>query len=74
MGDFDGSFGRDLFYWDVRHLSGLRFRLGSLRQVRRRQQETPEPEKNQSAEIFREKWRAVAEDEEYLRLKEAYWR
>ena len=29
-------------------------------------------EKQRAAEIFREKWRADAEDEEYLRLKEGY--
>ena len=34
--------------------------------------ETEDPVKNQAAEIFREKWRAAAEDEEYLRLKERH--
>ncbi len=29
----------------------------------------PDPEKSRAAGIFYEKWRAAAEDEEYLRLK-----
>ena len=31
-----------------------------------------DPEKSRAAEIFYEKWRAAAEDEEYLRLKELH--
>ena len=31
-----------------------------------------DPEKSRAAEIFYERWRAVAEDEEYLRLKELH--
>jgi len=34
--------------------------------------EKEDPEKSRAAEIFREKWRAAAEDEEYLRLKEEH--
>jgi hypothetical protein len=34
--------------------------------------ETLDPEKSRVAEIFRKKWRAAAEDEEYLRLKEEH--
>ena len=33
-----------------------------------------DPEKQRAAEVFREKWRAAAEDEEYLRLKEEHRR
>lgn len=33
-----------------------------------------DPEKSKAAEIFYEKWRTVAEDEEYLRLKEEHRR
>jgi len=36
--------------------------------------EEEDPEKARAAEIFREKWRAAAEDEEYLRLKEDHRR
>ena len=36
--------------------------------------ETEDPEKSRAAEVFREKWRAAAEDEEYLRLKEQHRR
>jgi Domain of unknown function (DUF4385) len=36
--------------------------------------EREDPEKARAAEIFREKWRAAAEDEEYLRLKEEHRR
>ena len=36
--------------------------------------ETEDPEKSRAAEVFREKWRAAAEDEEYLRLKEEHRR
>jgi hypothetical protein len=36
--------------------------------------ETEDPEKGRAAEVFREKWRAAAEDEEYLRLKEEHRR
>jgi Domain of unknown function (DUF4385) len=39
-----------------------------------RPRETPDPEKSRAAEIFREKWRAAAEDEEYLRLKDEHRR
>lgn len=39
-----------------------------------RPRETPDPEKSRAAEVFREKWRAAAEDEEYLRLKEEHRR
>ncbi len=41
---------------------------------KRRPRETPDPEKSRAAEVFREKWRAAAEDEEYLRLKEEHRR
>jgi hypothetical protein len=34
--------------------------------------EKEDPEKSKAAEIFYEKWRAAAEDEEYLRLKESH--
>ena len=34
--------------------------------------EEEDPEKARAAEIFHEKWRAAAEDEEYLRLKESH--
>ena len=34
--------------------------------------EEEDPEKARAAEIFYEKWRAAAEDEEYLRLKESH--
>lgn len=33
-----------------------------------------DPEKSKAADIFYEKWRTVAEDEEYLRLKEEHRR
>ena len=33
MGDFDGSSGVGLFYWDMRHLSELRLRVGGARLV-----------------------------------------
>ncbi|MGF1470371.1 MAG: DUF4385 family protein [Rubrobacteraceae bacterium] len=36
--------------------------------------EREDPEKARSAEIFYQKWRAAAEDEEYLRLKEEHRR
>ena len=36
--------------------------------------ETEDPEKSRAAEVFREKWRAAAENEEYLRLKEEHRR
>ena len=36
--------------------------------------EKPDPEKSRAAEIFYKKWRDVAEDEEYLRLKKAHRR
>ena len=36
--------------------------------------EEEDPEKSRAAEVFREKWRAAAEDEEYLRLKEEHRR
>ena len=36
--------------------------------------EEPDSEKSRAAEIFYEKWRAAAEDEEYLRLKEEHRR
>ena len=36
--------------------------------------EEPDPEKSRAASIFYEKWRAVAGDEEYLRLKEEHKR
>jgi Domain of unknown function (DUF4385) len=39
-----------------------------------RPRETPDPEKSRAAEIFREKWRAAAEDEEYLRFKDEHRR
>ncbi len=39
-----------------------------------RPRKTPDPEKSRAAEIFNEKWRTVAEDEEYLRLKEEHRR
>ncbi len=49
-----------------------------LRQVRGREEEQSsrkeDPEKGRAAEVFRGKWRAVAEDEEYLRLKEEHRR
>lgn len=34
--------------------------------------EREDPEKARAAEVFHEKWRAAAEDEEYLRLKELH--
>ena len=34
--------------------------------------ETEDPDKQEAARIFHEKWRAAAEDEEYLRLKEKH--
>ncbi len=36
--------------------------------------ETEDPEKSRAAEVFRERWRAAAGDEEYLRLKEEHGR
>ena len=36
--------------------------------------EEPDSEKSRAAEIFYEKWREAAEDEEYLRLKEKHRR
>jgi glycogen debranching enzyme len=33
VGDFDGTSGRGLYYRDVRHLSGLRLRLGGVRPI-----------------------------------------
>jgi hypothetical protein len=36
--------------------------------------EEPDSGKSRAAEIFYEKWRAAAEDEEYLRLKEEHRR
>ncbi len=36
--------------------------------------EEPDPEKSRAAEIFYEKWREAAEDEEYLRFKEKHRR
>jgi hypothetical protein len=39
-----------------------------------RPRDTLDPEKSRAAGIFREKWRAAAEDEEYLRLEEEHKR
>ena len=39
-----------------------------------RPRETLDPEKSSAAEVFRKKWRAAAEDEEFLRLKEVHKR
>ena len=39
---------------------------------KRRPREELDAEKQRAAEIFHEKWRAAAEDEEYLRLKEGH--
>jgi uncharacterized protein DUF4385 len=39
-----------------------------------RPREEPDPEKQRAAEIFHQKWRAAAEDEQYLRLKEEHRR
>jgi hypothetical protein len=39
-----------------------------------RPRETRDPVKSRTAEIFHEKWRAAAEDEDYLRLKEEHRR
>ena len=39
-----------------------------------RPRDTPDPEKSRTAGIFREKWRAAAEDDEYLKLKEEHRR
>ncbi|MBW3591797.1 MAG: DUF4385 domain-containing protein [Actinobacteria bacterium] len=36
--------------------------------------EKPDPIKSRAAEIFYEKWREAAGDEEYLELKEEHWR
>ncbi len=36
--------------------------------------EKEDPEKGRAAEVFREKWRAAAEDDEYLKLKEEHRR
>lgn len=36
--------------------------------------EKEDPEKARAAEVFREKWREAAEDEEYLRLEERHER
>ena len=36
--------------------------------------EKPDPEKSRVAEIFYEKWRRAAQDEEYLKLKEEHRR
>jgi hypothetical protein len=36
--------------------------------------EKPNPQKSRAAEIFYKKWRDVAEDEEYLRLKKEHRR
>ncbi len=36
--------------------------------------EEPDPEKSRAAEIFYERWREAAEDEEYLELKEQHRR
>ena len=36
--------------------------------------ETSDPEKQKAAEVFRERWRLAAEDEEYLRLKQEHRR
>ena len=36
--------------------------------------ETPDPEKSRAVDLFYEKWRAAAEDAEYLRLKEEHRR
>ncbi len=39
-----------------------------------RPREDLDPEKSRAAEVYRKKWRAAAEDEEYLRLKEEHKR
>ena len=39
-----------------------------------RPREGLDPEKSRGAEVYRRKWRAAAEDEEYLRLKEEHKR
>jgi Domain of unknown function (DUF4385) len=39
-----------------------------------RPREVLDPEKSRAAEVFRERWRAAAEDEEYLRLEEEHRR
>lgn len=39
---------------------------------KRRPREVLDPEKSRAAEVFRERWRAAAEDEEYLRLEEEH--
>jgi Domain of unknown function (DUF4385) len=39
-----------------------------------RHREDLDPEKSRAAEVYRKKWRAAAEDEEYLRLKEEHKR
>ena len=39
-----------------------------------RPREVPDPEKSKAAEVFREKWRAAAEDDEYLGLKDEHRR
>ena len=39
-----------------------------------RPREREDPEKARAAEVFREKWRAAAEDDEYVRLKEEHKR
>ncbi len=39
-----------------------------------RPRDREDPEKARAAEIFREKWRAAAEDDEYVRLKEEHKR
>ena len=41
---------------------------------KKRPLDEPDPEKSRAAEIFHEKWRAAAEDGEYLRLKEEHRR
>ncbi len=39
-----------------------------------RPRNTLDPEKSRAAEVFRERWRAATEDEEYLRLEEEHRR
>jgi hypothetical protein len=41
---------------------------------KRHPRDTPDLEKSRAADVFREKWRAAAENEEYLRLKEEHRR
>jgi hypothetical protein len=84
----DAIYGRFLEYRDKRDFVGMDvarkyLQMGYTRSRRyakysggnkSKPLEEPEPAKSRAAEIFYEKWREAAEDEEYLKLKEEHRR